>query len=802
MHHRPSLAARLAALLPLLLALLAPVARGQDWGWAEGRPVKGVFWQGLRRVNDNEAQGLVDTRVGESFSSYTLSEDVARLYRAGLFGSPQPDVPPVVVELRPSPDGDGVLVEFRVHERPRVRRVVIEGADALDRDVLAKRVRLEAGGHFDAYSLQRDARSLERALVEEGYLLARVTHHIEPHESGVDVYFQAYAGPEVHVEQIRFEGARQLDPAEILGASGPDAVETKVRELFGWLEKGVYRPEVFDRDLERIARWYRSQGFLDARIYKLAERYDVSGEELTLVVGVEEGPRYTIRRVALEGHEVVSEGRLMAEVPLRPGRPFLGTDLQEALNRVRRLYGRMAYVHARADVELRYDLERHLVDILLRVSEGPRVRLEQVRIEGNEKTREEVIRRELSFYPGEYVDADQIEASVGRLGRLRYFQDLRIDFEPGSEPGLEDLVVRVEEARTGAFVLGGGVSTTTGFFGNISVTQRNFDITDVPRSLRDFIEGRAFTGGGQSLSIAIQPGRERSQYSVEFVEPYLLGWPVPLELEASARDRVREDWLESRRAGRIGLGYRFTQDLVFTTSYRIERVRVADIELDAVPDVIAVAGTNYVSAIRFSIGYDQTLVDRDFVAYGGYALSAYYEVAGGLLGGDHDFQRVGAVATYQRTMLEWPAHHKWVLSFRGDVAYQKEYSDSDDVPIFERFFAGGPGSIRGFRFRTVGPQLRDKPLGGDFLAVGNVEFSFPLFQDILRGVVFVDAGGAFPEPRDFDRHDIRVAAGFGFRIKVPVFPAPVALDFGWPLRKERDDDRQVFSFSVGVGSGF
>lgn len=797
----------LRSLLIVVLALAgvlgaARPARAQDWSWAEGRTVSGVHFEGLTQLPHSDALAMISTREGEPFSSEVLAADLARLYRSGRFGSPGPGIPPVSVTVSPDPrGGPGVFVEFTVHESPRVVRVIVEGASGVDEDEVEAAVKTEPGDLLDPFKVERDTRALRDLLVNEGYLTAEVSHRIVPREGGdgVDVYFVVRAGPEVHVDEIEFEGARQLDPSEILDASGPDAIETKKREFLGFKEKGIYRPEAFRRDLDRIARWYRSQGFLDAQVYLLEERFSPDGEELTLVVGIEEGQRYHVRQVAVQGNTVLAEERILREIPVRPGRPFLGDDLLAAVQRIRHLYGQRAYVHADVDVDRRYDPERHLIDVVFRVSEGPKVRIDEVRIEGNDKTKEEVIRRELSFFPGEYFDADEVEASINRLGRLRYFEDVRVDFEPGSEPGYEDVVLRVREARTGSIVIGGGVSTAAGFFGNIGLTQRNFDIFDLPTSFRDFFEGRAFTGAGQTFSVQIQPGRDRSSYSVEFVEPWLFGYPVILGLEAAARDRVREDWLETRRGGRVTLGYRITQDLVFRTTYRLERIRVADIEFDAPPDVIEVAGTNYVASVRASLGYDQNLIDRHFVVFGGYAFNVYYEYASEALGGDFNFHRAGVAANWQKLLVAWPGEHKWVLALRADVGWQ-ESLDDDPVPIFERFFAGGPNSLRGFRFRTVSPQVTDKPVGGNFLALTGVEVSFPLALDILRGVVFVDGGGAVEDFDDFDDdHNFRVAAGFGFRLRVPVFPAPVALDFAWPLIKHRDDDTQVFSFSVGFG---
>lgn len=786
-------------LAALLLAAAQPARAQQDpWSWADGKFVRQVDFGQLEATNPADLVNLIQTREGTTFSSRTLAQDVARLYRSGRFGSPAPGVSPIDAEVREVAGGVGVF--FTLHERIRVRLVswAPELDDILGTEELNKLITLRDRSLYDPFAVTRDARALELKLREEGYLFAQVGHVATPREGGqeVDVQFTLQAGPKVHVAEIEFEGADQLDLDDLLDAKGPDAIQTKERQLFGLLEKGTFDPEVFRADMERVARYYRSQGFLDAKVYLKEQRLDLPGEALTLVVAVEEGARYRVRRVGIEGARVLSEERLGREIALRPGRPFLGSDLRDAIDQIKKLYGQRSYVHCEVDVNVTYDRERHLLDVTLHVIEGPKVRLEEIRIEGNDKTKEEVIRRELTFYPGEYVDGDEIEASLARLGRLRYFQDVRIDFQPGSERGREDLVLHVEEGRTGSFVVGGGFSTSAGFFGNISLTQNNFDLFNPPTSLDDILEGRAFSGGGQRLSITYQPGRQRSQITVEFTEPWLLGYPVILGLEGFLRDRLREDWLETRLGGRLSLGYRILPDLLFQLSYRLERVRVGDIELDALPDVIRVGGNNLISSLRGDLRLDKSLVDRYQVVYGGFAAGAYYEYVGGFLGGDHHFQRAGINFAAHKTVLEWPGDLKWVLGFSSDLDWERPIG-KDAVPIFERFFTGGQGSIRGFEFRTVGPQIRDKPTGGDFRVVGTLDLSFPLFQDILRGVVFLDAGTVATKIRGASLDDLRVSAGFGFRVKVPLFPAPVALDFAWPLRKQRTDDPQVFSFAVG-----
>ncbi|MCA8921350.1 MAG: outer membrane protein assembly factor BamA [Planctomycetes bacterium] len=797
--HAPrALTACLRAAL-LLLALCASPAVAQDWDWAEGRTILEVEWVGLGEILPSQAESLISTRVGQAFDGRTLALDLARLYRSGRFGAQRPQAgPPVTVEV--SESGTGVKVTFRISgERPQIRLIVLpQGVrEILSEEELDRLVQTRAGSYYDPAGVERDVRALRAALLGKGYLFATVDHRAEPMLGGVALEVLVLPGPRVYVASIAFSGAESLDLTELLGAPPPDGLETRERVALGLLEDGVFSPAAFARDLDRIRRFYRSHGFLDVSVYEGPRSFSLAGDALQLEVRVEEGPRYAVGEISFEGVQAFPLDTLRRRVSLRPGEPFDGEALQQTVRLLRHTYGQQAYVHAVVEPLLDYDTQAHLMHLTFRVEEGAQVQLEAIDIEGNARTQDRVIRRELSLMPGQYFDADELEASLARLFRLRYFRDVRIDLRPGSAPGKERLVLRVDESRTGAILLGGGFSTNTGAFGSITMQWRNFDLFKLPKSMGDVLEGDAFNGAGQTLSIQLQPGRERSAYSVEFVEPWLFDTSLALGLQGSIRDRAREDWIEGRRTGAISLRYRLSQQFSVGVARRFERVHVGNIDAAALPEVVAVARTNYVSSTRLSLEYDGVRFDRSFTPVGGGLAQAYYEVAD-RFGGDFRFHRAGGVLRGNLSLFRWPEGKPWVLSLFGQFDWQRSL-DSKDVPIFERFFAGGPGSLRGFKFRTVSPQLRNKPRGGNARALLGAEFSFPLLLDYLRGVVFLDAGAVTSDLRDLDVDALRLSAGAGLRLSVPgVFPAPVALDFGFPLRKLDDDDTELIAFSVGV----
>ena len=253
----------LVACAVFALACAAPrAAQAQDWSWAKGKIVQTVEFKGLKRLHPADTQAMISTRPGPktSFDPHELAKDVARLYRSERFGSPAPGKPPVSVEVTESPNNPAaVRIVFTLHERQDVRRVVFEGSydDAFDADDLQSMIKTEAGERHDPFTVELDRRKILKALQDEGHLLAEVTHRVVNEEgaSGTDVIFNIHPGPEIFVDCIIYEGAEQLDPSVIEDAVGPDAMETKEREVFGFLEKGVYKRAALKRDLDRIARY-------------------------------------------------------------------------------------------------------------------------------------------------------------------------------------------------------------------------------------------------------------------------------------------------------------------------------------------------------------------------------------------------------------------------------------------------------------------------------------------------------------------------------------------------------------------
>jgi outer membrane protein insertion porin family len=352
-----------------------------------------------------------------------------------------------------------------------------------------------------------------------------------------------------------------------------------------------------------------------------------------------------------------------------------------------------------------------------------------------------------------------------------------------------DVYVDGTETQTGRLLIGFGVNSDAGVVGNVVVDERNFDWTRLPTSWEDVRNGSAFRGAGQRFRIDASPGSEVNRYLVSFQEPYLLDRPISLGLSGSYFDRNYNDWDEQRIGGRISLGHQWVErDLSATLAYRGENVEIYNpsVPLGVVPLLDEALGDNVLHGFRVSLINDTR--DSAFLATQGH----YFEVGGEQVIGTFDYPRVDVDFRQYWMLRERPDHSgRHVLSFSTTVGYT-----GTQTPIYENFFAGGFATMRGFDFRGASPVDNGVEVGGRFQWLNSVQYLFPVSaDDMLHGVAFCDFGTVEPDTKI---QNFRVAPGIGARITVPAMgPAPIALDFAFPVSYASFDDREGFSFSMG-----
>ncbi len=743
--------------------------------------------KGLLTSSEDLIKSKLEIQERKIFSPDALKKDIQRLHQMGLFSN---------IEVQVNETLSGVKVIFVVVENQLLGEVKIFGNNHIPTEEIIKELRIAKEKYLVPYALSLDEITIKEMYQKEGFLFAGLKIKKVPTSGWIDVYFEIDEGPRVYIREIRLFGNKSYPKDTLL-----QLIETKESGIFS---NSHYDEEAFLEDLILMRNFYRSEGFLDARLELRDVFFSTDREQLVINVKVVEGPRYYIKKISFKGNVLFSVDELRNRMGLKEASPFKQNDMLIDKSRIERLYGENGYLNIKTRPRVTLpDLKSRTVEIEYVIEEGRKTYLRRVDIKGNDLTRDYVIRRELEMIPGEQFNFGKIEKSQNRLQRLGFFETIKMDLDETDHESWKDLVVKVEEGRTGNLRFAAGITSDLGAVGEITVSKRNFDISRPPTSFADFFSGESFTGAGQDLDIQFQGGQDILRFRISFTEPQLFGYNLIFGMSLFKQERIRESFDEDRTGGKLTFGRKLSLDSRLNFSYRLENVEIEDLDNDAPQDVVDVEGGNIISSVTLDYTYDTR--DSFILATRGFSFGISYELAGLAFGGDHDFSLINLRFAYFQTIYTNEDNFKHILSFGTRVGLGFGHADTDEVPIFERFFAGGSNSIRGFEFRTVGPranddpaELTDDPIGGEFLLTSTIEYSIPLYQDTLRMVLFTDMGNVAPEVGDNIFDEFRAAAGFGFRIKIPVLgPRPFAFDFAIPILEEDDDDTQVFSFSFG-----
>lgn len=354
-----------------------------------------------------------------------------------------------------------------------------------------------------------------------------------------------------------------------------------------------------------------------------------------------------------------------------------------------------------------------------------------------------------------------------------------------------DLIINGFPARTGRIMLGGAVNSDAGLTGQLTVDERNFDITRWPTSFQDLFSGNAFRGAGQTFRIEAAPGTDFKRYTIQFADPNLFRYmPISMSVSGFLFDRRYNDWDEERLGGRLAFGYRITPDLSVSAGVSGQNVDITVPQGTLEPTLLDVEGDNELYSGEISLTHDTR--NSPIQASEGH----YFEFSFEEVFGDFDYAR-----------FEMEYRKYWLITQRADGSGKQTLSYStqlgfsgDETPIFENFFAGGYATLRGFDFRGASPVgLGGVEVGGEFQFLNSVEYMFPITaDDAFRGVAFVDFG-TVEESVKFDSDTFRVAPGLGLRVAIPMLgPAPLAFDFAYPVAKADTDDTRLFSFYMSL----
>ncbi|MBP9865598.1 MAG: outer membrane protein assembly factor BamA [Candidatus Omnitrophica bacterium] len=730
--------------------------------------VSEVEIRGNQIISTNTILSKVKLRKGTTLAQETVNEDLKRLYATGYFQD-------IKVEVEQKTDGYKII--FDVVEKPVIRQIVIGEFTQFKEDKLRKELALLEGQILDQRLVKEGVEKIRKLYRDKGFQFVSVESEIELNKQTKEatVYIRIVEGEKFKIENVQIDGVKSLPIKKVRRL-----LKTKKDK---WYTSGVFKEAVFEQDLERVLLYFQQEGFLDAKIsHKLDQ--NKTTKKLSVVVVVEEGQHYVAGEIKFRGNRLFPESEISQEVDMLPGLTYSQYYLYKDVEKIRAYYFERGYMEARIVPDVRLNRDTGKVDVLYEIEEGDVIFVDKVIVRGNTKTRDIVIRRELRIHPGERFDGTKIERSKERLNNLGFFEEVTFDTEPGSAPNRRNIIFRVKEKRTGELSFGGGVSSVDQFVGFAEISQKNFDYLNWPR----------FTGGGQELSLRARVGSISQEYTLSFINPYIFNKPISFgfDIYNNYRNDENVDFDEQRLGAAFTLSKMFTEHVRIGTGYTMERVTLEDIEDDAPSVVRLFEGDNWLSRLKLFMTYDTR--DNVFNPMRGLLYSLSTELVGSVLGGDQDYY----IAQTNVTKY-WNISKKHIFEYKLRLGVANEFGDSDTVPVFDRFYAGGLGTVRGYNYKRISPLENNSPVGGQTLAVTNLEYTFPIPKiDLLKGAAFVDAGQVNPDFFRLGFSDFAVSVGPGLKVKTPL--GPVVFYYGLPVfNKDTEDENGRFEFSLSRG---
>jgi outer membrane protein insertion porin family len=739
----------------LLLCLVAPV-RPLWAAIVPGAIVRAIEISGHRRTQEATIRFYLKTEIGSPYSPQVLREDIKRLYALRVFSNIQVFAEEVT---------DGIRLNVVVSEKPTTRAVTFAGNRLIEKDEIEKHIVLQKRATFDQSRLNDTVTGLQKYYRQQGYYFAHVRPQVTPvDDNQVDVHLQITEGKKLRVNRIRFTGNTFFTDATLRRAL--QSREFIMPLLSG--EASIYRPELLRVDLQLLENFYKNNGFIHAQIGEpVIEINREASAIMTTIPIVEEGEQYKIGKVVLQGDEVFTEAQLRGMTQAIAGEVYSRDVIQRDIQRVTEAYTDRGYAFADVTPTVDVKNDTRLIHLTYTTRPGPRVYIGRIDITGNERTRDWVVRREMRIAEGELYSGSKLRRSRQRLDNLQYFEEVKIDTKRRSEEGLMDLEVEVTEQSTGQFTAGVGFSSVETFVFTASVSQRNL------------------FGRGQSLSAQARIGGLSQDFTLSFEEPWLFGKPV--SAGASLFRRTAEfRTFNSRRTGfALTLGRSLGEFTRASVTYGFEELHISDLD-PSVSDLLEEQeGSRLVSTMTPRLVRDSR--NNRFNPSGGSVNSVEVEVAG--LGGDSRFYKLIGDSTWY-----YPLPLTLTGLVRARVGFAAGYGGKN-LPASERFFLGGPTTVRGFDFREIGPEdLEGNPLGGTTFLQFNLEFG-KSFGRILRLVAFLDAGNVYEEDNKFDFGELRRSVGFGVRVLTPV--GPIRLDWGFKLDRRSGESAFELGFLLG-----
>lgn len=730
----------------------------------------------IRNVSDEAILARLQIREGGAFDQNLVDRSIRSLYATRLFD---------FIEARTENiPGGQVRVIFTVQARYRIGGIKIEGNEAISSRRLRREMDSRVGQSLDERRIRRDADKILELYREKGYTEARIDYRLDRDAEKAQgiVTILVNEGLKLKIKDVEFVGNTAFKERKLRSQ-----METRKRWFLSWLTgSGRFDEVKFQEDLERLRSLYLEAGYLDVSIPESNVTLDYPKPgEIVIIVRVDEGRQYRVGDIRFEGNTIFPTPLLYASLDLLPGDVFSPETLDEDVERITNIYGSVGYLDTSVRPDRRANIETGNIDLVYDIQESEKFDVESIIIEGNTKTKSTVIIRELALAPGRTFNMVYMKNSESILKNTRFFEEVQLSPESTNIPGKRNLKIRVQEGRTGNFQFGAGFSSLERAVVFFEISQSNFDLF---KFRSPFLQG-----DGQKFRFRGSVGSTSNEVVLAFEEPWLFERRLAFGFELFRRetDFNSTTYNELRTGMEVYMRKRLVGLINGQLSYSFEVVDLQDVVASA-PQLIfeeAFNSPRSVSKVSLTLWRD-TRNDLIFTTRGS-RISLTSTFAG--VGGDTEYVKLEGRSAFFLPTFEFGDQ---VISILGRVGSLWEYSDQP-VPFFDRFYLGGPNSLRGFDYRDVGPVSGREPVGGNSYAFGSLEYSIKV-ADPLRLAMFYDWG--FVNQGDFDFNPSSFNDNWGVGVRLLVLGNPLRLDLGLPLNSTKYYDQNgnlIFDNNTG-----
>ncbi len=765
--------------------------------------------EGKQTVSKEAVYAHIRLRKGMKFDQRALDQSIRSIYSTGFYD---------FVDAKRKIDAKGNLeLDFTIIPKFKVSQIAFNGNKVYSGARLQKEIETYAGAPLSEVGVKRDVDKLKAFYQKKGYSLAKITYSIERNEeTGVGaVIFQIDEGGDIEIQNIVFKGdprvekqfgfwgklgrflfgkdTEDFDSVDLLSEMKTDTWIPIVSHI---TDNGRFKEDEFQADIEKLRKFYRDHGYLDVEIddSKIKFEFPDADEQgdMDIVIDIVPNHQYKVGKVSFKGNTIegFDDAKLMQFVDyfdLTEGNVFSPSQVEKLIEKIREYYGEYGYVDTIVRVLRRPNVKTGDIDMVIDVIESKMFYLESINIQGNSKTKSEVIIRELALATGEVFDLHRMKISENRLKETRFFDEVTLSPEETNIPQRKNLKVTVKEGRTGNLTFGAGFSTVESLVATVEVTQSNFDYAHYKSY---------FQGAGQKFRIRGTIGLKSNQVIISFEEPWVFNRELAygIDLYRTDSDYYSDYYSEMRLGATNYLRKRIYEKIEARLAYKLELVDIYNVDNRIRGNVIPEQDIGNRTLSQVSLSFLRDSRDSYMTPTRGTRFELIQDLAGGPFLGQTNLYRIEARAGWWIPTFEMG---KQVFSIVGRTGSVQGYGGKD-VPYFERFFLGGGYNMRGFKYRKVGrlDSATEEPLGGNTFAFASAEYSVEVFNPV-RFAVFYDIGFVNSDSWDWDPSDY--CSDFGVGLRILMMGAPMRIDLGFPLRAgDNNDDGMQFNFSFGT----